>query len=647
MMQMNLPAVAVSIICFLLGICLAANQWILRKKGLRLKEDIERQIETAKKDAENIIKSARLDAAAEAIKKKEEFTSEANRIRSELHETEIRLNKREDVLERQSELLADRENKVLDQHQELERRAHNMSLKEQNLSALMAEQKNQLLRITGMNVEEAKDLLLKRLEDECEHEMSSLIQRKFDEATETAEEKSREVISTAIQRYAAEQTCEASVSTVEIPNDDMKGRVIGREGRNIRAFEKATGVDVIVDDTPGMIVVSGFNPIRREVARISMEKLIQDGRIHPSRIEELVAQTKKDLNHKVLQIGKDASVEANVRGLNNRILSLLGALSYRTSYGQNVLRHSIEVAFLTQIMAEELGLDGTIARRAGLLHDIGKAIDHEVEGSHPDIGMNFLKRFNESPIVLNAVAGHHGDIPADNPYTPLVSAADAISASRPARKIHQEAREVGGNRRGLQRSRERLRNPGRPRDSCHRQRPAGRRPDRYENRAGYRKQNRAGDDVSGRNTGNTASRSALRRIRKIIFECRRSYVVYRGGSVAIETYRQLDIWKKGIEVVKDIYNLTEKMPPQEKYGLVAQMSRTAISIPSNVAEGFKRFHNKEYKQFLYVSPGSCAELETQTTIAKELSYIQEEQETILLDKLDHIGRMISNLLKKL
>jgi ribonuclease Y len=324
-----------------------------------------------------------------------------------------------------------RENAVKQQQQDNEKRVRNISLKEKQLTVLMAQQKNQLLKITAMDIEEAKELLLKRLEDECEHEMSALIQRKVEETVETADEKCREVISTAIQRYAAEQTCDVTVSTVEIPNDDMKGRIIGREGRNIRAFEKATGVDVIVDDTPGMIVVSGFNPVRREVARLSMERLIQDGRIHPSRIEELVTQTKKDVNHKLLQLGKDTAVETNIRGLSNKVLSLLGALSYRTSYGQNVLRHSVEVAFLSQVMADELGLDGTIARRAGLLHDIGKAIDHEVEGNHPTIGANYLKRFNETPIVLNAVAGHHGDVPPDNPYTPLVSAADAISASRP------------------------------------------------------------------------------------------------------------------------------------------------------------------------------------------------------------------------
>jgi len=433
MMEIGIPVAVASIICFLLGIGLTAMvfQIISKAKAKTFEQDLQRQIEGAKREAENIIKSAQLDAAAESIKKKEQFTAEVNQIRAELHDIELRLNKREDTLERHAETLQRRDDALKQQEREVDRKLHNIDLKEKQLSTLMAQQKNELLKITGMDINAAKELLLKRLEDECEHEMSTLIARKVDEAKEAADEKSREIISTAIQRYAAEQTCEVSISTIEIPNDDMKGRIIGREGRNIRAFEKATGVDIIVDDTPGMIVVSGFNPVRREVARLSMERLIQDGRIHPTRIEELVAQAKKEVNLKVLQLGKDAVVEANVRGLNNKVLSLLGALNFRTSYGQNVLRHSIEVAFLSQIMADELGLDGSIARRAGLLHDIGKAIDHEVEGSHPDIGANYLKRFSESSIVLNAVAGHHGDIPADNPYTPLVSAADAISASRP------------------------------------------------------------------------------------------------------------------------------------------------------------------------------------------------------------------------
>jgi ribonuclease Y len=433
LMQFTLQTGLATLVSFILGVCLCAIvvQMFARTRAKTRAEDLQRQIDGAKREAENIIKSAQIEAAAEAIKKKEEFTSEINQIRGELRETEGRLSKREDTLNRQTELLQQQEKSLKDQEQEVDRRLRNVELKDKQLSVLIAQQKNQLLKITAMDIEEARELLLKRLEDECEHEMATLIQRKVEEAEETVEEKSRHIISTAIQRYAAEQTCEVTVSTVEIPNDDMKGRIIGREGRNIRAFEKATGVDVIVDDTPGMVVVSGFNPVRREVARLSMERLIQDGRIHPSRIEELVAQTRTDVNHKIFQLGKDAAVETNVRGLPNKILSVLGALSFRTSYGQNVLRHSVEVAFLAQVMADELGLDGSVARRAGLLHDIGKAIDHDIEGSHPEIGTNYLKRFNESSIVLNAVAGHHGDVPPDNPYTPLIAAADAISASRP------------------------------------------------------------------------------------------------------------------------------------------------------------------------------------------------------------------------
>ena len=433
MMQISIPEVFATVIAFILGICLTVIVYhgLARKNAKANEENRRQQVEGAKKEAENIIKAAQIDAAAEAIKRKEQFTAEANKVRAELHENEMRLSKREDAIDRQVEMLTQREKTLKGQEQEIDKKSHHIASREKQLSTLLAQQKNQLLKITGMGIEEAKQLLLKRLDDECEHEMSGLIQRKVEEATEVADQKSREVISSAIQRYAADQTCEVTVSTVEIPNDDMKGRIIGREGRNIRAFEKATGIDVIVDDTPGMIVVSGFSPVRREVARLSMERLIQDGRIHPSRIEELVAQTRKEVNHKILQIGKDAAVETNVRALSNKVVSMLGALSYRTSYGQNVLRHSVEVAFLAQVMADELGLDGSVARRAGLLHDIGKAIDHDVEGNHPSIGANYLKRFSESSIVLNAVAGHHGDVPPDNPYTPLVAAADAISASRP------------------------------------------------------------------------------------------------------------------------------------------------------------------------------------------------------------------------
>jgi ribonuclease Y len=433
LMQVDVEAILAVIAGLLVGmsITVIVVRFINKAKTKTFNEDLQRQLDGSKKEAENIIRAAQIEAAGETIKKREQFATEANQVRTEFRETEIRLTKREDLLDKQAEQVRQKEKTLEDQQKELERRMANVDAKDKQLSTVIVQQKNQLLKMTAMSVEDAKELLLKRLEDECELEMSALIQRKVDEASEKAVDKSREIINTAIQRYAAEQTCEVTVSAVEIPNDDMKGRIIGREGRNIRAFEKATGVDVIVDDTPGTIVVSGFDPVRREVARLSMERLIQDGRIHPSRIEELVAQTKKDINAKVLQLGKDAAVETNVRGLNNRVMSMIGALNYRTSYGQNVLRHSVEVAFLAQVMADELGLDGSIARRAGLLHDIGKALDHEIEGSHPVIGANFLRRFNEAPIILNAVEGHHGDLPPDNPYTPLVSAADAISASRP------------------------------------------------------------------------------------------------------------------------------------------------------------------------------------------------------------------------
>jgi ribonuclease Y len=296
-----------------------------------------------------------------------------------------------------------------------------------------------------MSAEQAKAQLFAALEHELEGEAAVIVERILTEARDNANQKVREITLTAIQRYAAEHTCDSTVSTVDIPSDDMKGRVIGREGRNIRAFEKVTGVDVIVDDTPGVVVVSAFDPIRREVARLSLERLVQDGRIHPGRIEEIVDSTRKELEKELIDIGKRAAVEANVSGLQRKQLDLLGRLKYRTSYGQNVLQHSIEVAYLCQIMADELGLDGRLARRCGLLHDIGKAVDHEVEGGHPKIGADICKRLKERPEVLNAIAGHHGDVDPISPYTPLVTAADAISASRP-----------GGRRESLERYIQRL-----------------------------------------------------------------------------------------------------------------------------------------------------------------------------------------------
>ena len=432
--QMNGQMVVLWIILglFVGGIlAVVIQQIIIKTRAKAFEEELHARVETARREADTIIKEARLDAAAEMMKKREQLAAESAAREKEFRSQESQISKQQDALERRIDQLDNRERKLNENEKEVARQTQSCQDKNRELNSLIAQQKTHLLKITSLSMEQAREMLLERLEDECDREMSQLIQRKVAQAEEQAENKAKEIINLAIQRYAAEQTCEVSVSMVDIPNDDMKGRIIGREGRNIRAFEKSTGVDVIVDDTPGVIVVSGFNPVRREVARLGMERLIQDGRIHPSRIEEVVNQTKKDVHSRVIQIGKEAAEEVDVRGLNNKIIGMLGALHYRTSYGQNVLRHSVEVAFLAQVMADELGLDGTIAKRAGLLHDIGKAMDREIEGGHPDIGANFLRRFKESPIILNAVEAHHGDVPADNPYTPLIAAADAISASRP------------------------------------------------------------------------------------------------------------------------------------------------------------------------------------------------------------------------
>ena len=402
-------------------------------------------IADAQKVAGDLLKTAEVEAKAEHIKRQQQFEAETAEIRAEHRHAEKRLAKREDNLERKLDTLNTKERALDQRDKQIAGREQELSDKDQRLADLIEEQRQNLLRITGLSVDEAKQQLLRNLESEVEQEAAILVSNLLSEAKEDASQKSREIILSAVQRYAAEHTCESTVSTVDIPSDDMKGRVIGREGRNIRAFEKASGVDVIVDDTPGVVVVSAFDPVRREIARAALERLIQDGRIHPGRIEEIVEETRKNVEREIVEIGKRASIEANVGGLHRKQIELLGRLRYRTSYGQNVLRHSVECAYLCQIMAEELGLDGRLARRCGLLHDIGKAVDHEVEGGHPQIGAEFCKRFNERAEVLNAIAGHHGDIDSISPYTPLVTAADAISASRP-----------GGRRESLERYVKRL-----------------------------------------------------------------------------------------------------------------------------------------------------------------------------------------------
>jgi len=401
----------------------------------------KRSIEKARTEAEaikasllaegkNKAREVELTARQEQLKRKEVFDKETETTRSELKALEQRVTKREDTLDRKLDTLSVKEKHLDDMESRLELKEKSIGQKEQQLTDILREQKDRLMQITNLSQDQARELLLRRVEDECKREAGEIIIRSTEKAHEEAKEKSRQIILQAIQRYASEQTADHTVSTVVIPSDDMKGRVIGREGRNIRSFEKATGVDVIIDDTPGLVVVSCFDPVRREIARLSLERLVQDGRIHPARIEEVVAGISKEMDEELIRLGKEAVAEANLQ-VAKPILPMLGRLAYRTSYGQNVLKHSIEVAYLSQVIAAELGLNPALARRAGLLHDIGKAMDHEQEGGHPQIGKEFLRRFDEPEAVLNAAEGHHGDVPATTPYTAIVTAADAISASRP------------------------------------------------------------------------------------------------------------------------------------------------------------------------------------------------------------------------
>jgi ribonuclease Y len=407
------------------------TQFFGRNALVRARQDAQRVLGAAQQDAQNRAKEIELAARQDRLRLKEQFEKEHEATRNELKQHEQRLNKREDMLDRKLDTLSVKEKRLDDLDERLEQRHRAVTAKDEQLAQAIKEQRERLLQIANMTVEQGRELLLKRLEEECKREAGAMVQKITEQAQEEAKEKSREIVLQAIQRYGAEQTADHTVSTVTIPSDDMKGRVIGREGRNIRSFEKATGVDVIIDDTPGVVVVSCFDPVRREIARLSLEKLVQDGRIHPARIEEVVAQTSKEMDEQLLKLGKEAVQEANLSNVAKPMIPMLGRLAYRTSYGQNVLRHSMEVAYLCQSIADELGLDGTLARRCGLLHDIGKAMDHEQEGGHPQLGREFLRRFNETEAVLNAAEGHHGDVPATTVYTPIVMAADAISASRP------------------------------------------------------------------------------------------------------------------------------------------------------------------------------------------------------------------------
>ena len=411
----------------------ATAHTILTKRSLAsAKVEAEGLLKTARQDAESKAQKIELDAEKKATEQRERVDREVTESLNELKKSQERAGKREETLDKRFEQLERRESKLESRDAKSRNALERAEAMETEVTSRRDELSERLSKVAELSREEAAEAYMDQIREECAHEGNHLTRTILEEAENKARSEAQEITLMAIQRYASENVSESTVRTVKIPSDDMKGRIIGREGRNIRAIERATGADILVDDTPGVISVSCFDPIRRTIAAESLQRLVADGRVHPSRVEDLVVQTKRDVDERIKKAGGDAIVEANIRGLHGKIVEAMGKLHFRTSYGQNVLRHSVEVAFLSQIIADQLGLDGQVARRCGFLHDIGKAMDHEIEGGHPAIGMEFAKKFGEkSEAVLNAIGGHHSDIPATTPYTPIVMAADAISGARP------------------------------------------------------------------------------------------------------------------------------------------------------------------------------------------------------------------------
>lgn len=397
----------------------------------KIYEEARKEAEAIKKDAETIRKEAHLSAKEIVYQLKSEAEREIKEKTKELNYQEKRLRQKEELLDRKLEQVDRRENELNRIEKELINRERQIQEKENQYNQLIKEQQLLLERIAGMREEEARQELFRRIEQEARFEAAKLIKRIEDEAKQEADKKAKEILSLAVQRYASDFVVDNTVTAVSLPNDEMKGRIIGREGRNIRAFEALTGVDLVVDDTPELVILSSFDPIRREIARIALERLIADGRIHPARIEEVVEKAKRDVDMAIREEGEKAVFELGLSGIHPEIIKLIGRLKYRTSYGQNVLQHSKEVAWLSGIMAGEIGADVTLAKRAGLLHDIGKAVDHEMEGSHQEIGAMLARKYGEGEEVINAILSHHEDVEFSCVESALVAAADALSAARP------------------------------------------------------------------------------------------------------------------------------------------------------------------------------------------------------------------------
>jgi ribonucrease Y len=407
------------------------RRYVAEKRIKNAELQAEHILEVAKKDVLDKRREAELEAKDLLYRMRQDFEREIKDRKQEIVNLEKRLAQKEENIDRRIDLVEKKEKEIEARNENLKKHEESLKSKESQLHALIAEEKERLQKISSLSAEEAKQILLGRLNEELNNEKAVFIRRQEEEVRTVADKKAREIISLAIQRCAAEHTVESTVSVVTLPNDEMKGRIIGREGRNIRALEMATGVDVIIDDTPGAVTLSGFDAVRREIARLSLEKLISDGRIHPGRIEEIVEKTKKEMDEKIREEGERAAFEAGVNGLHPEIIKLLGRLKYRTSYGQNALQHSKEVSFLLGIMASELGMDFKLGRRIGLLHDIGKAVDHQVEGTHAKLGADLAKKYNEGTEVIAAIESHHEESAPQSIYSVLAIAADAVSAARP------------------------------------------------------------------------------------------------------------------------------------------------------------------------------------------------------------------------